>query len=268
MSIWDGGASLYQESFYFNFFQGHRRFAETTLSKWFRDNPSVREIQSQLGWPLSVILLDPAISFHIKSFIESMGPNLLSSHSAESLRQAFSDHLGTVTLFRAQVESENANPQDIVSPLFFQDPGLQKSRVDDLFFPVVNEHIHTATSLADAARKLSNQESTHISVSTPEHVEKAKIATVWFTGEGKNPLLSQPGYSLFLFELIIPRLYTIQPSQVAHTSKWPQYIVNDNGHRINLEADGVELLVPFFIPASWIVHRSPTNIPERYRRVD
>lgn len=270
IALWDGRSNIYQESFYLEFFLNNQVYAKKIFNKWYVNNPVIKEVSQQLGWPLSTIFLDPAVGFHLgafKLFINELSLDQLQNHTPSTLRVAFSNHLGHVNLFRAQIESSNDPKSEITSPLFFHDRQAQEKRVNDLLFPVLSELIFTPTPREDAARKLYNQDSTYISAATPEHVETAKIATTWFTGEGANRLLSTPDFSLFLYELTVPKLYTINANQVAARSKWPQYITNQKSHKINLEADGVEVLIPFLVPASWIVKRSETTIPEEYKRL-
>jgi len=270
LDLWNGRSNIYQEPFYLDFFLKEPLYAKILFSKWYDRNTTVKDVSEKLGWPLSTIFLDPSVGFHIgsfKRFTDVLSSQQLQNHTPDSLRDAFSAHLGTVTLFRAQVESINSLSSDITSPLFFQDPMAQRKKVEDLLFPVANEHLHTSTPREDAARKLSNQDSTYISAATPEHIETAKIATTWFTGDGRNLLLDKSGFSLFLYEFTIPKLYAVYADQIAPRSQWPQYIKNNNGHKIDLEAEGVEMLIPFVIPAHWVVSRSQTAIPEEYTRV-
>lgn len=258
----------FRNSSFYDYFKKDVNSVRTIYKRWYKDHQS--QIDRQFNSSLKVLgpqrislILDPGINFRLNEFLPFAKRIIEETPDITSinLRQAFSDHVGFITLYRG-ITYDSQHIDSYISkglPSMFYDytSGIAKT----------NHHNHLLMReffmegpIQDIIQRVyssSGRTAMHsLSQSYSQNIELAKSFT-----KAEDPGRHHQGY---LFEVKIPRLETLQEKD------FQGFILNlfrkltplqANNQWFYGGANGLEVFVFGRIEPQWLKRVIPTEVP-------
>ena len=257
--------NVLDNSKYYEYFSKDPERAKNLLSRWYRRGSGtfniehvIQEVESELGAEYLATLADPGIAQHFDAFFafaKEMKRKKNTLPSPVELRKSFSEHLGTKTIYRGMMLTDEelalVQKSGILSPAL-----TNKDRASH----VIQETIDPTErqSMARYARDFyseimgrltdfhDRENSTTISVSAHEPVARS-------VGYHSSDQLENPEKHMYVFECEVPVISLIKMENVFDYERNPDTKLTIGDFETDEGTDlEVEMFVPYNIPPTAI----------------
>ena len=277
------GEDIYGNEKLYNYLGNDLEKVKKKLSTWYYSGIKDRaknyfDIVSELvGKQYTVLLVDPGIIGRAEDFIV-FAKNYVELNGQVQpiiLRKAYAEHLGTMRLYRGLMltsdEAEYIAKNGILAP------GMRDETVAlDKISNIINEENQSGSPFNELKKRFFQKDenavkSTNLYISTSRYKDLAASA-----GAHHSPTLDEKIKSLYVYEIEIPRISTLEVNQDTIFSSFkPSFRYGTEDYWIKAKRTmtidnrdmGVEVFVPFHIQRDMIKKQEHfIKIPPEYKR--
>jgi hypothetical protein len=262
----DGGA-VYDHPAYYDFLSRDPADTRALLARWYPfSRELVERVTVSLGERYTPILADPGVANRADQLIDFAPAYLAANPDAGvwQLRQAFSDHLGRETVYRGMVLTEaqaRAMTAGGIDAPGFQSPeraarSVSESIQSDTHHDFVD---YPRSPTAEIQARLTDfyDHGARMTMSVSRYREIAESAGYHASGRA-----GQPGTSLYLFEIELPRLSLIEQTNLFANERASEDVFIAVGDEF-AASEGGDLGVEMFVS-----HRIPPDAIRGATRYD
>lgn len=245
---------------YYNFLEKHIGETRTVVERWYgpHAHAMLTWVERELGKRFIPLLTDPGLANHFEKFqtfaskTVAAKPNI----SLPDLRQAFSDSLGKIKVFRGMVLSDQEvneiQKTGIASRLFLT--SQRDVAFSDYMGPlkaISGEPLYPLTPMESILKKYSSgnldQETLQTQISTSTYPEVAETAGFHSAGVHWSSM-AENNKAMYVFELEIPILDLIRTQGLFKNHEegaFIPYVID--GKVFNMADDRIEFFTPFWL---------------------
>jgi hypothetical protein len=249
------GGSVYDNPSYYDYLSGDPDDTRALISRWYRGDLADR-VSQRLGDRFVPILADPGVANRAGALIDFASSWLPSNPDADvwQLRQAFSDFLGTETVYRGMVLTEAQARAMIASGI--RAPGFQvparaeRSISESIQSDHRYDHVdYPRSPTAEIHARLTDfyDQGARMTMSVSRYSEIAASAGYHSSGHA-----GERGRQLYLFEIELPVLSLIEQTNLFGNERHegPEILLRVGDEFTASETGdlGVEMFVPHRIP--------------------